>query len=84
VGEVAKRRSATAVRRVCDLARAQTHVKWEIRQIVEIEALTEQMRQDWDLNGEDFESRRRFVEMLNVRETLKIENGQKVLYVLPK
>ncbi|MBN1218758.1 MAG: recombinase zinc beta ribbon domain-containing protein [Anaerolineae bacterium] len=49
-------------------------------QIQDIETLAADLAADLDEISQDFESRRRLVEMLNVRATLKVEDGQKVVY----
>ena len=53
-------------------------------QINEIKAFAAQLGEDWEIISQDFESRRAFVDKLDVRGTLKMEGDQKVLYVSAK
>ena len=54
------------------------------QQINESKAFAAQLGKEWDIISQDFESRRALVDQLDVRGTIKIEEGQKVLYASAK
>ena len=49
-------------------------------QLQDIEVLAAELAADLDEIRQDFESRHRLIEMLNVQAILKVEDGQKVVY----
>ena len=50
-------------------------------QIREIQSLAAELAAELDAIRNDFESRHRLIDMLNLRVTLKVEAGQKIAYV---
>lgn len=51
------------------------------QQIKDIQEFTDSLATDLDVIRQDFKSRRRLIEMLDITVTCKVEDGQKVIYV---
>ncbi|MBN1221145.1 MAG: hypothetical protein JXM69_19640 [Anaerolineae bacterium] len=50
------------------------------QQVLDIKAFAAKITEDLEIFEDDFEGRRRLIEMLDVRVTLNVEDGQKVAY----
>ncbi len=63
------------------LAQRLKAVSLTAEQIKDIKAFKAEIAQDMETFRQDFEGRRRLIEMLNVQVTLKIEDEQRIVYV---
>jgi len=63
------------------LAQRLKAVSLTAEQIKDIKAFKAEIAQDMETFRQDFEGRRRLIEMLNVQVTLKIEDEQRIVHV---
>jgi hypothetical protein len=63
------------------LAQRLKAVSLRAEQIKDIKAFKAEIAQDMETFRQDFEGRRRLIEMLNVQVTLKIEDEQRIVHV---
>ncbi len=80
IEQIEKKLDGLETQRTTLTTRLEAHALTE-EQMTELKAYAALVAQDLDTIRGDFESRRRLIEMFNVQLTLKVEAGEKVIYV---